>query len=162
MAFLFNREGADVVEEALVKHRGEVLAHAFNATEVFYQLHRRGALASWLARTPGAQNPTEPDKPNLGGAELRDPQVFDAVAGESVARKGITNLEAAGVQWIETISRAAWEDAACLKSQWRRVSLADCFGLSLARERNCAFLTGDHHELDALDAAKVALVEWIR
>lgn len=54
------------------------------------------------------------------------------------------------------------EDVAQLKADWRRVSLADCCGLALARRLDAEFVSADHHEFDVLDAARVCRFRFFR
>jgi len=49
-----------------------------------------------------------------------------------------------------------------MKADYRRVSLADCFGLALARRLKGAFLSTDHNEIEALHEAGVCPVQFIR
>lgn len=57
---------------------------------------------------------------------------------------------------------ADWEDAAWIKADYRRVSLADCFGLALARRMRGSFVTTDHHEMEPIKAAGICPVGFIR
>ena len=50
----------------------------------------------------------------------------------------------------DDFDREFWEKAGRLKATQRRVSLADCFGLTLAVRPGGEFLTTDHHELDSI------------
>ena len=43
-----------------------------------------------------------------------------------------------------------------------KMSLGDTFGVALARRLNCEFVSTDHHELDAVAAAGVCKVNFIR
>ena len=52
-------------------------------------------------------------------------------------------------------------DAAFVKNA-HRMSLADSFGVALARRLNCELISTDHHELDAVHAAGVCKVNFIR
>lgn len=52
-------------------------------------------------------------------------------------------------------------DASFLKVNYK-MSLADTFGLSLARRLGCPFASTDHHELDAVKIAGVCDVLFIR
>ncbi len=54
------------------------------------------------------------------------------------------------------------EDVAQLKADWRRISLADCCGVALARRLGREFVTSDHHELDPLAVANVARFHFFR
>lgn len=48
-----------------------------------------------------------------------------------------------------------------LKAYWRRISLADCIAVALAKNLGGILLTTDHHELDPL-AEKGMPIEFIR
>ena len=78
------------------------------------------------------------------------------------ARRFIAALHADGVVARADLDTALWEDAAQLKADWRRISLADCFGIALARKLGADFVTTDHHELDVLDTAGVCSFVFIR
>ena len=54
------------------------------------------------------------------------------------------------------------EDVAQLKADWRRISLADCCGLALARRLDAEFVTADHHEMDVLKSANIAKIRFFR
>ena len=82
--------------------------------------------------------------------------------GEDTAQEALRRLADTGILFREDFERAFWQDAARIKADHRRVSLADCFGLALARRVACPFLSTDHHELDAICAAGVCAVEFIR
>ncbi|MBI3948044.1 MAG: PIN domain-containing protein [Armatimonadetes bacterium] len=82
--------------------------------------------------------------------------------GEAEAQRVMRDLEAVGIAFREDFGRLFWEDAARIKADYRRVSLADCFGLALARSAGGVFLSTDHHELEAIHAAGVCTVEFIR
>ena len=53
-------------------------------------------------------------------------------------------------------------DAGMEPAQWKRISMADCFGLALARRLDADFYTADRHELEILQQAKVAKIQFIR
>lgn len=57
---------------------------------------------------------------------------------------------------------AVWQLAGNLKATQGRVSLADCFGIALARRTGGEFLTSDHHELDRLANAGLCPIRFIR
>ena len=52
-------------------------------------------------------------------------------------------------------------DAAFVKNA-HRMSFVDSFAIALARRLNCEFVSTDHHELDAVHAAGVCRVHFIR
>lgn len=164
MALLLNRPGAQVVEAALFDDEATAYAHRWNVAEVFYNMHRRGAMARYLANHPEARVVGDPGKPDMTGIDVLNPDVFDVQAGLQRARLAMVRLGQVGVQFVETMDAPLWEDAARLKSQFRRVALADCFGLALARRLDAEFLTADRHELEALSnaSARVANILFIR
>ena len=100
---------------------------------------------------------------DLTGLNLADPTIFDSQRGARVANESLALLEAAQVQIVgDEIHPDLWKRAAALKSQYRRISLADCFGVALAIELGAPFWTSDHHELGALADAGVAQIHFIR
>lgn len=159
---LFANSGAEIVEAALLEGEARSYIHLQNLLEIYYVAHRRGALSTFLARHPERYNATEPDKPDLQDLNFLDAAVFDENAGNVAANQVRPRLELLGVRVIETMDADLWQDAARLKSRFRRVSLADCFGVALARRLNAEFLTSDRHELEALQAAGIADFTFIR
>lgn len=55
-----------------------------------------------------------------------------------------------------------WQHVGKLKAIHRKVSLADCFALSLTLRLGGELVTSDHHELDALAAAGVCPIKFFR
>lgn len=78
------------------------------------------------------------------------------------ARGALQQLATDGLIRDATFDVAFLEDAAQLKAQWKRVSLADCCGVALARRLNAQFVTTDRHELENLSAANVADIFFTR
>lgn len=159
---LFANAGAEIVEAALLENEARAYIHLYNLLEIYYVAHRRAALAEFLARHPERHNETEPDKPDLQGLDFLDPTIFDENAGNVAAKQVRPRLESLGVRVIETMDADLWQEAARLKSRFRRVSLADCFGVALARRLNAEFLTSDRHELEALQTAGICDFTFIR
>ncbi len=87
---------------------------------------------------------------------------FHRDGGETAAQTALEQLDALGVRVVDDLSTSLWQDAARLKSQWRRVSLADCFGVALTRQMQGEFVTADRHELEALANAQIANITFIR
>ena len=87
---------------------------------------------------------------------------YHRLSDKETARAVLESLAADGVQRREDLDEAFCEDAGELKSQWRRVSLADCCGVALAQRLSAAFYTTDRHELEPLDVAGVAEIVFIR
>lgn len=78
------------------------------------------------------------------------------------ARNAIADLKSYGLLVRDDNDTAFWEDAAQLKADWRRVSLADCFGVALARRLSADFVTSDRHELEIFDQNGIAQFNFIR
>ncbi len=78
------------------------------------------------------------------------------------ARAAIERFTQGGLIERTDLDIAFREDVAQLKADWRRVSLADCCGIALARRLSAEVVTADHHELAALDAANIARFEFFR
>jgi len=67
-----------------------------------------------------------------------------------------------GLELFEALPSDLWRIAGKLKAEWRRVSLADCFALSLAIREQGSLVTSDHHELDPIAKAGVCPIHFIR
>ncbi|MEP7351867.1 MAG: type II toxin-antitoxin system VapC family toxin [Acidobacteriota bacterium] len=87
---------------------------------------------------------------------------FHRSHGAEVASHVIEDLYAAGVRQRNEIDDAFWQKAGSLKSVHRRVSLADCFAITLAQQLNGSVLTSDHHEFDAIATQGVCNITFIR
>lgn len=89
---------------------------------------------------------------------------YDISRGADVlqAREALRGFVHIGVIERTDMDAAFREDVAQLKADWRRISLADCCGLALARRLNAEFVTADHHEMDVLNAAHVARLRFFR
>ena len=73
----------------------------------------------------------------------------------------LLDLQSVGLNSCEEMDEELWKDAALLKSK-HKVSLADCFALSLASRKSSRLLTSDHHELDSLVGKGICDIEFIR
>ena len=60
------------------------------------------------------------------------------------------------------MSQVVWQRVGELKGAIRRVSLADCFAITLSECLNAQVVTSDHHEFDPLAAAGICRVRFIR
>ena len=87
---------------------------------------------------------------------------FFRSAGETDAVSAISDLLAAGIIQREDFDLDFWKAAGRLKGTHRRVSLADCCGLTLATRLGGQFLTTDHHELDSIAALGPYPITFIR
>lgn len=90
-------------------------------------------------------------------------QGLASINGNFYDNRRSSNVKATQVQIVgDETSPDLWKRAAQLKSQYRRISLADCFGVALAGVLNAPFWTSDRHELTALADASVAKIHFIR
>ena len=62
----------------------------------------------------------------------------------------------------EDISPSFCQAAGALRATRRRISLADCFGVTLAKTVSGTLLSADHHEFDSLAASGECTVAFIR
>lgn len=70
--------------------------------------------------------------------------------GDSDAVRVVERLISDGIVVCEDLDEEVWRDAGRIKAVRRRVSLADCFCIALARRLDAEVITADHHEFDAL------------
>ncbi len=75
---------------------------------------------------------------------------FHRSAGKVVADDVIASLRASDIWFRSDMDEKFWMEAGVLKSGARRISLADCCALVLARRVEGTLLTADHHEMDPL------------
>lgn len=123
IAFLRGEPGADAVSAILIDPAHEVLVHALNLCEVYYDFYRAN--------------------------------------GETAARDAVRDLLALGVRLRSDFSTEFWQAAGALKARGR-ISLADCFAVTLAQVVGGSVLTSDHHEFDPLAERDVCSVSFIR
>jgi PIN domain nuclease of toxin-antitoxin system len=87
---------------------------------------------------------------------------FHRAAGVGAAQDAMDDLVRAGVVEDCLLDRDLWQDVGGMKAALRRVSLADCFGICLAKRLGAVFLTADHHELDRVKKLGLYEIEFIR
>jgi len=126
------------------------------------------ALLAWLKDEPGADTVDvalhDRDSVRLVHA-LNLAEVFydqRRTGGEEFAQGALELLGASGLQAREDLDAALWQDAARIKADHRRISLADCCGLALARRAGGTFLTTDKHELDRDEVKALCPIQFIR
>ena len=86
---------------------------------------------------------------------------FLRVSNPHIARQAIHDLLADGVIERKDLSRSFWQRVGQHKSRGR-ISLADCFCLSLAQELNADLFTSDHREFDPLVPLNLCPIVFIR
>lgn len=87
---------------------------------------------------------------------------FWRVGGESAAVGAINDLKALGVIERNDFDQAFWQEAGKYKATLKRVSLADCFAITLTNRVGGALLSSDHHELDPIAAQGICQVIFFR
>lgn len=87
---------------------------------------------------------------------------FYRANGETAARDAMRDIFSLGVQLRSDLSIDFWQSAGTLKARVRRVSLADCFAVTLAQALGGTVLTSDHHEFDPLAAQGICAFAFIR
>ena len=73
--------------------------------------------------------------------------------------EGFLNL---GVVLRDDMDIEFWQEAGELKAIHKRVSLADCCAIALAKRLDAELVTSDHHELDALADLGVCKILFFR
>jgi predicted nucleic acid-binding protein len=87
---------------------------------------------------------------------------FRRAEGEDAAQEALRTLAGLRIVAREDMDPAFWQEAGRVKADHRRVLLADCLCIALARRLGGEVVAGDHHEFDALAAAGTVLVRFIR
>jgi predicted nucleic acid-binding protein len=82
-------------------------------------------------------------------------------ASEAHAELVIGDLVSVGVIERNEFDQAFWKDAGKLNASGR-ISLADCFAITLTNRVGGTLLTSDHHEMDTLAAAGICSIMFIR
>jgi predicted nucleic acid-binding protein len=86
---------------------------------------------------------------------------FARALDERTAQNAIQDLYAAGIVPREDMDQSFWQDVGHLKSSIR-ASLADCFGVAMARRVNAELVTSDHRELEPVAQQGLCLVRFFR
>ena len=121
---LFKAEnGASVVRQLLVEHKGESFIHAVNLLEIHYNFRYER----------------------------------DAVYADDI----LAQIKDMGIETRNDLNLEFLRDTSFLKVNCK-MSLGNTFGVALARRLDCEFVSTDHHELDAVHAAGVCKVNFIR
>jgi PIN domain nuclease of toxin-antitoxin system len=78
------------------------------------------------------------------------------------ADKLLSDLYSTGLQCREDMDAEFWKFAAHLKAKYRKISLADCYALSLTSRIGGQLLSSDHHELEPLKDEGICNIAFIR
>jgi PIN domain nuclease of toxin-antitoxin system len=126
-----------------------------------------GALIALLRLEPGALAVRQMLRRNPGRCYIHAVNLYEIyygfarAAGVPTAQRAVQVVVAAGVMVREDMDTAFWQDAGQIKAA-HRLSIADTFGLALARRMKGEFLTTDHHEMDALVPLGLCPIRFIR
>jgi PIN domain nuclease of toxin-antitoxin system len=87
---------------------------------------------------------------------------YHRAGGEAVAQSALTRLLSATILPRADLDTGFWQEAGRRKAAFRRVSLADCFCMTLAQRVNGVVVTSDHHEFDAIAPLGLCPIQFIR
>jgi PIN domain nuclease of toxin-antitoxin system len=83
-------------------------------------------------------------------------------AGREQAEQMLTLTDSLGIIKRSDLDPHFWKQVAQYKSELKRISLADCFALSLTLRLEGTLLTSDHHEFDPVAAQGICPIRFIR
>lgn len=81
--------------------------------------------------------------------------------GESAADSAVSGMRSLGIAERGDFDEPFWKEASKLKAGGK-ISLADCFAVTLTNRVGGTLLTSDHHELDRVAAAGICSITFIR
>lgn len=82
--------------------------------------------------------------------------------GEQYAQARLSQFRDTGLTSCGDFDDAFWQEAGRLKSDHKRVSLADCFCAALANRLGAEVVTSDRHEMEPLADAQACRVRFVR
>ncbi|HEY9811322.1 MAG TPA: PIN domain-containing protein [Halomicronema sp.] len=82
--------------------------------------------------------------------------------GESFTKEIINGLEKANVIFCSDLTRDFWQQVANYKATIKRISLADCFALTLASREKGILLTSDRKEFEPIIPLNICQINFIR
>lgn len=87
---------------------------------------------------------------------------FWRASNQNVAEAAIADLMGLGIEERTDMDSEFWREAGRLKAVHRKVSLADCCALALAKRLGANLVSADRHEFEPLLAAGICPIEFIR
>lgn len=75
---------------------------------------------------------------------------FYRTSGEQSAEDVVDALKLTGIHFRSDMDPEFWKAAGVLKAIRRRISLADCYAVTLAKRLDAELVTADLHELEPL------------
>ena len=126
-----------------------------------------GAFLAIVKREEGASLMRRLLREHRGETFVHGAQLFEiyygvrGASGTDRAERVWTIADKNGLFQRNDFDRDFLRDAAFVKAT-HKMSFADSFAIALARRLNCALVSTDHHELDAVHAAGVCNIIFIR
>ena len=87
---------------------------------------------------------------------------FLRVSGEDLAENVVSDLHLSGVVFCADLTQAFWKEVGRYKASIKRISLADCFALTLASQENGILVTSDRHEFEPVVPLDICQITFIR
>ena len=87
---------------------------------------------------------------------------FFRASNQDAAESAISDLLGLGLEERMDMDSEFWREVGRLKAVHRRVSLADCCALALARRLRARLVTADRHEFEPILPAGICEIEFIR
>ena len=87
---------------------------------------------------------------------------FWRASNQQAAESAIADLISLGIEERNDMDSEFWRDVGRLKAVYRRVSLADCCALALAKRLGASLVSADRHEFEPLLPAGICPIEFIR
>jgi predicted nucleic acid-binding protein len=87
---------------------------------------------------------------------------FCRASSQEATESAITDLMALGIEERNDMGSQFWREAGRTKADHRRVSLADCCAVVLAKKLGPTLVTADRHEFEPLLVVGICQIELIR
>lgn len=87
---------------------------------------------------------------------------FWRASNQDAAEGAITDLPGLGIEERTDMDSEFWREVGRLKAVHRKVSLADCCALALARRLGANLVSADRHEFEPILAAGICQIDFIR
>ena len=87
---------------------------------------------------------------------------FWRASSQATAESAIADLIALGIEERNDMDSQFWREVGHIKATYRRVSLADCCTLALAKKLDARLVSADRHEFEPLLAVGICQIELIR
>jgi len=82
--------------------------------------------------------------------------------GELLANSIVDDLQMSGVVFSDDLTEPFWKAVGQYKASIRRISLADCCALALAKKEDGVLVTSDRHEFEPIVSLDICRIEFIR